>query len=296
MPLATEMAVPALPGAQAFLQALNPAQQAWLQGLRSHAMQSPQADYLPWFCGSQHLGWLAPPRAHWLAQHLPDCRLKAHGLVWQAQALNGATRSALLQAAVLQARSQGLLTGWRDERFCFWNDGQVLPGAQSQARLDVERAGFRFLGLLSHAVHVNGFVPDGRLWVARRALSKATDPGLLDNVTAGGLPSGESVRDCLQRELAEEAGLMDLQGLACVSAGWVRSARQEPQGWHDEVIHVFNLGLAPDFVPRNQDGEVAAFMCLEPAAVLAQMQAQAFTVDAALSLVEGLWPQAGAAA
>jgi isopentenyldiphosphate isomerase len=181
-----------------------------------------------------------------------------------------------------------LLSGWRNERFSYWHADCTTPEPEHPAFLSVERSGFRWLGMLSHAVHVNGFLPDGRLWCARRALSKATDPGLLDNVTAGGLPSGESVHACMVRELAEEAGLFSLQGLPLHAAGTVRTTRQEPQGWHDEIVHVFNLTLAADFVPINQDGEVAEFMCLDAHEVLARMQAGEFTVDAVQTLVHGL--------
>jgi hypothetical protein len=92
----------------------------------------------------------------------------------------------------------------------------------------------------------------------------------------------------LQRELAEEAGLFDLQGHTLQAAGRVRTARLEPQGWHDEVIHVFNLTLADGFVPVNQDGEVSEFLCLDAPQVLQRMQAGAFTEDAVQSLVQGL--------
>jgi isopentenyldiphosphate isomerase len=137
-------------------------------------------------------------------------------------------------------------------------------------------------------VHVNGFLEDGRLWCARRSLSKATDPGMLDNVTAGGLPSGETVRTCLKRELAEEAGLFQVPEQALREAGRVRTSRLEPQGWHDEIVHVFNLILPSDFVPVNQDGEVSEFMCLHPQEVVARMLAGAFTVDAVQTLIQGL--------
>jgi isopentenyldiphosphate isomerase len=193
-----------------------------------------------------------------------------------------------LQAVLLSARDQGLLNGWRHERFSFWHADCATPDPQQPAFLSVERSGFRWLGLLSHAVHVNGFLPDGRLWCARRALSKATDPGLLDNVTAGGLPSGERVEDCLQRELAEEAGLFSLDGHQLQAAGSVRTSRLEPQGWHDEIVHVYNLTLKHDFVPANQDGEVSEFQCLQPQHVLAKMQAGEFTVDAVQTLLQGL--------
>ena len=156
-------------------------------------MQPAPADWLIWRCGALPLGLLSPERAAWLAQQLGPCRLLSQELVWQAEEASQAQRSELLQAALLQAREQGLLSGWRDERFSFWHANCTTPEPQTPAILSVERSGYRWLGMLSHAVHVNGFLPDGRLWCARRALGKATDPGMLDNVTAGGLPDRKSV-------------------------------------------------------------------------------------------------------
>jgi isopentenyldiphosphate isomerase len=275
-------------GPQNFLISLSTADQRLLLALAAQARQAPPADWLPWRCGDLPLGWLSTARATWLAHHLGDCSLLPNGLVWHAEEASEARRSEQLQTALLAARDQGLLTGWRDERFSFWHADCTTPDPKRPALLQVERSGFRWLGMLSHAVHVNGFLPDGRLWCARRALSKATDPGMLDNLTAGGLPSGEAVLTCLQRELAEEAGLFSLDGHVLQAAGSVRTARLEPQGWHDEIVHVFNLQLASDFVPVNQDGEVAEFMCLSAPQVLTQAQAGAFTVDAVQTLIQGL--------
>jgi len=224
---------------------------------------------------------------------LPASHLSSHGLVWAAEGWTEPQRSASVQAVLQQARAEGLLHGWRDEHFSFWDTDCDQPDPHRPAFFEAERSGFRFLGLLSHAVHVNGFLPDGRLWCGRRALQKATDPGLLDNLTAGGLPSGESVMDCLQRELAEEAGLFRLSDHGCQAVGQVRTSRPEPEGWHDEFLQVFNLSLAADFVPANQDAEVSEFVCLHPAKVVAQIEAGAFTPDAVQTLLQGLFNGTG---
>ncbi len=275
-------------GPQNFLDSLSAADQSLLFALGAQPRHVPPADWLPWRCDDLPLGWISAERAAWLAQQLPDCSLLSDGLVWHAANGDSARRSARLQDALLAAREHGLLTGWRDERFSFWHADCITPDPQRPAFLDVERSGFRWLGMLSHAVHVNGFLPDGRLWCGRRALSKATDPGMLDNVTAGGLPSGETVQTCLRRELAEEAGLFSLEGHVLQAAGGVRTSRLEPQGWHDESVQVFNLTLADPFGPVNQDGEVAEFIRLSPQQVLAKMQRGEFTVDAVQTLIQGL--------
>jgi isopentenyldiphosphate isomerase len=275
-------------GPQQFLAALSASEQTRLFAWAAQAVQTQPADCLPWYCDGAPLGLLGPQRAVWLAQHLEGCTLQPDALHWHTGPASQTQRSASLQSALLAARVQGLMPGWRDERFSFWHADCDTPDPQREALFHVERSGFRFLGMRSHAVHANGFLPDGRLWCARRALGKATDPGMLDNITAGGLPSGETVQDCMQRELAEEAGLFSLQAHALQAAGRVRTARLEPQGWHDEIVHVFNLALAADFVPHNQDGEVAEFMCLRAPEVLARMEAGAFTVDAVQTLLQGL--------
>jgi 8-oxo-dGTP pyrophosphatase MutT (NUDIX family) len=276
------------PGARAFAAALNPQQWANLAALRAQACAMRPPHWVHWRCGDMPLGCIAPERAVWLAQQLASTTLCANGLVWHASDWTQAQRSESLQAVLQLARDQRLLTGWREERFSFWSADSALPDPLRPALFEVERSGFRFLGLLSHAVHVNGFLPDGRLWCARRSLRKATDPGMLDNVTAGGLPSGESVQDCLRRELAEEAGLFRLQDHGCEAAGRVRTSRQEAEGLHDEYLHVFNLTLAADFEPVNQDGEVSEFMCLEPTALLEKIHAGCFTSDAVQTLIQGL--------
>ena len=275
-------------GPRNFLASLSADEQAPLFALEAQALQAPPADWLTWRCGDRALGLLSAPRAAWLARHLPGCSLSAQELVWHAEHASEAQRSEQLQTVLLSAREQGLLSGWRNERFSFWHADCATPEPHTPAFLSVERSGFRWLGMLSHAVHVNGFLPDGRLWCARRALTKATDPGLLDNVTAGGLPSGETAQTCLQRELAEEAGLFSLEGHSLQAVGSVRTSRQEPQGWHDEFVHVFNLTLADGFAPQNQDGEVSEFLCLSPQQVLARMLAGECTVDSVQTLLQGL--------
>lgn len=236
---------------------------------------------------------MAPERAALLAALLPDCYFQTEGdtagLHWPALALPAHERSALLQTALEQCHARGLVHGWRNEAFAFWHHDCLMPPADaSTPLLAVERAGFRFLGMRSHAVHINGFTPEGRLWCGRRALTKPTDPGMLDNVTAGGLPAGESPRGCALRELQEEAGAVLSDPTTLHDAGLVRTARMDAGGWHDETLLVYNWACAEGWMPANQDGEVAEFVCLSAAKTLAQVQAGAFTQDAVAALAQGL--------
>jgi 8-oxo-dGTP pyrophosphatase MutT (NUDIX family) len=241
----------------------------------------------------QRLGLVDPERATLLTGLLPDCQLEPQGetpgLHWQALQWSSAERSRRLQEALLQCHARGLVHGWRDEAFAFWFHDCITPPRDARAPLlAVERAGFRFLGIRSHAVHINGFTPDGQLWCGRRALSKATDPGLLDNVTAGGLPAGETPETCAVRELFEEAGA-SLEGKFPLHArGTIRTARLDTGGWHDETLLVYNWTCPENWIPHNQDGEVAEFVCLSAAQTMEHIMAGAFTRDAVASLAQGL--------
>merc|ERR1712029_627583 len=46
-----------------------------------------------------------------------------------------------------------------------------------------------------------------KIWAPRRALTKQTYPGMMDNTVAGGLSTGEKPFECLVRECEEEASL-----------------------------------------------------------------------------------------
>jgi len=309
----TSAAAPGLPTnfSAAFRDALSATARRQLAEAAAQTNSEPPHDMrIFWLAGtaeqpSQRLGLLRPERAALLAELLPHSEIHeteiseteisdfgeshAPGLHWHAQPLSAAERSARLQAALQACRARGLVHGWRDEAFAFWGHDCLMPPEDGRPPLlAVERAGFRFLGMRSHAVHINGFTADGRIWCGRRARTKATDPGLLDNVTAGGLPAGETPWQCAQRELLEEAGALPADTRALHARGLIRTARMDAGGWHDETLLVYNWACPAGWAPRNQDGEVAEFLCLDPEATLARILAGEFTHDAVASLAQGL--------
>lgn len=279
---------PALAPAQAFWSRLSRKQQAWLAQLK-HAIRQPvPSDWLDWFGDGVLLGHISRERASQLVALLPHCAMQSGRLLWQNPSPHRLHRSRDLQAFLVQQKRLGRLTGWRDEFFCLWAQATCPPSLEALPWLCVERAGFRHLGMMSHAVHINGFLPDGDLWCGRRAANKATDPGLLDNLTAGGLSAGETPLRTALRELREEADLDGLEAADLAWVGGVRTQRLEPQGWHDEQLLVYNLQVPEGSLPVNRDGEVQAFARLSPHEVVTRMQAGEFTPDACASLARGL--------
>lgn len=196
---------------------------------------------------------------------------------------DAAAATAWFEPLNLQLRAEGAIVGWRDEAY------PVLPlqGAASIPLAAIERAAARFWGTLSFGAHANGYIADaaGRpthLWLGRRAATKATDPGLLDNLIGGGVPLGQTPFETLVREGWEEAGLARPQLHTARAVRVIQLQREVPEGLQLERLHAFDLALPHGLTPANQDGEVADFCCVPVAEALALAQAGEMTVDAAL--------------
>jgi 8-oxo-dGTP pyrophosphatase MutT (NUDIX family) len=199
---------------------------------------------------------------------------------------NGAWRAAApgnesLAEIALALERAGLGGRWRDELLDVTAEGWGRVAM-------VERGAVRALGISTFAVHLIGVRGDGRVWVQQRAFDKATDPGLWDTTMGGQVGAGETTAQTLERETWEEAGLrrVELQNAAFVQRLDVR--RPVREGYMVEQIAVFEASLADAVVPRNQDGEVHCFECLAPDELRARIEADAFTLEAALILAAWL--------
>jgi 8-oxo-dGTP pyrophosphatase MutT (NUDIX family) len=211
-----------------------------------------------------------------------------------------ADRDAAFDRLHRQLREQGHIVAWRDETYPV-----VDPGSQ-RVLARIERAASRFWGTLTFGAHATGYVAGAggrpaRLWIAQRSSTKATDPGLYDNLIGGGVAHGQSAAGALVREGWEEAGLQPEQLGGLQPAGVLRLARDIPEGFQHEWLHTFDVELPPGLVPQNQDGEVAGFMLLPLAEALDIAAGTTMTVDAALVTIDfalrhGLLEDAEAAA
>jgi len=282
---------------QKFQSALGDADRQVLQSCLQQAMQPLPEEAMPWYLGEAHspTGYLTPEHAKVLLSLRQDWQRVPHGLRWDTPEKTHASRSLALANLAAELRDLGHVTGWRNEKFSYWPDAIILanghpiePTDALSAAFEMERAAYRFFGLRAHAVHVNGFTEDGFLWCGRRSLTKATDPGMLDNIAAGGLPVGESLQTCGVREMAEEAGLSEALALTAVAQGQVTTCRSVPRGWHHETLWVYNLLMPADVQPVNQDGEVAEFSLLSPAQVVQAIASKRMTVDASCVLAHAV--------
>jgi 8-oxo-dGTP pyrophosphatase MutT (NUDIX family) len=221
----------------------------------------------------RHLPALAPYRDTLI---VADDQVALHPALADA-----ADRTAALVPINRALRDAGLIAAWRDETYAIVSRHGAEPLAL------IERAAARFWGTLTFGAHCNGYLADGsgrptHLWIARRALTKGTDPGKLDNLVGGGVPHGQTPFETLLREGFEEAGL-DAQTMRRATPGRViELARDIQEGFMHELLYTFDLRLPADMTPVNQDGEVAELRLLPVDEALTLAAGDTMTVDAAL--------------
>jgi 8-oxo-dGTP pyrophosphatase MutT (NUDIX family) len=220
------------------------------------------ARYVRLMARGRQIGWLQPELAARLA-------------AWPAVFTSGPEKVVLLEPEALapileQLAQEGFIPGWRNERY------------RIADLFDIERAAARPFGLATRAVHVNGIVGES-MWLARRSATKATDPGMLDNLVGGGISAALSMEETLVKEAWEEAGIPPELARRAIPGGKVELLREVPEGVQSEVIHVYDLELPSDFTPRNQDGEVAEVKLVSFAEARRLIEeTEELTVDAAL--------------
>jgi 8-oxo-dGTP pyrophosphatase MutT (NUDIX family) len=165
-------------------------------------------------------------------------------------------RSLAIEGVVRALEADGIVRGRRDEAY------PVLLRWGEAPLFQIERAAAPHFGIRSYGVHMTGYVrtPDGpAVWVARRARTKPTYPGMLDNTVAGGQPVGMGLHDNMVKECREEAGIPAELARRAVCTGAITYKMDAEDGLKPDVQFCFDLELPADFVPRNTDGEIDAF-------------------------------------
>jgi 8-oxo-dGTP pyrophosphatase MutT (NUDIX family) len=180
-----------------------------------------------------------------------------------------ALRSKLVAETIAEAVKQDkfeVLKGWRNEKYPVYGPG-------GEFLLEMERCASPLFGIVSYGAHLTGYVHDEsgyKIWVPRRAKTKQTYPGLLDNTVAGGMCTDENPFECIVREAMEEASLPEeavraaVVARGCVTYSHVRDARAggETGLIQPEVEYVYDLKLDAETIPKPCDGEVEEFMLL----------------------------------
>jgi len=159
--------------------------------------------------------------------------------------------------------------------------GFVAAGGGVAPVLRMERASMIYFGVPSYGVHVNGWVRDPRrpssrepsaMWVATRSMSKATYPGLLDQMVAGGQPTALTFDENVRKECEEEASLPPEVIAAIEPAGSVSYRYATPKGLSTKVLMTHDVEMPQGLQPLCSDGEVEQFRLLPIAEVLRSLR------------------------
>ncbi|SAL27257.1 NUDIX hydrolase [Caballeronia peredens] len=242
------------------------------------------AAHAPFFIGAERVGWIRHADVNALRRWpdvfaIDDAAVRLHASLADVNA-----RSAALGAVIGALYAEGKIPGWRDETYAIRNDFDAAPLAF------IERAASRFFGTMTYAVHLNGIVKYAdrapQLWIARRSDTKATDPGMLDNIVAGGIGWGLELMPTLVKECWEEAGMSAELALTAERGRTFHVLQSLPEGTQAEQIFVYDVSLPPDFAPRNQDGEVGEHRLARIEEVARWIEEGKLTVDASLATLD----------
>ncbi|KXL44972.1 hypothetical protein M433DRAFT_67753 [Acidomyces richmondensis BFW] len=251
------------------------------------------------------LGYLLPSIAQ-IFRDLPDWKLdEGERSLTLATGSNVEERSAIIAKTCQALRRTGhfkILEGWRDELY-------PVYGPKGELLFNIERAASALFGVVTYGCHMTAFTrsrrpkseaevggdeEELRIWVPRRAASKQTYGGMLDNTVAGGIASGESPFESLIRESAEEASLpaelvrSKAKAVGTVTYFHIRDHRAggETRLLQPECQYVYDLELTPDVNPKPSDDEVEGFMLMSINEVKEALRAGEFKPNCALVLLD----------
>lgn len=242
------------------------------------------APYRHFIVADRHVGWVDPDFARVLAEfpavfYLTDRAVHLHDRLERVE-----DRSKAVADVLAKLHERGQVPGWRGELY------PVNRRYGEAPLLLMERAATPLFGLQTYGINVNGLVRDGdtwKVWIARRAMTKHVDPGLLDLVVGGGVPHGIPLADNLLKECAEEAGIAPALAKRARPVSLTTMIIDAHEGLRIGVQFNYDLELPADFEPRNDDGEVSEFKLWS----LAQLEdnlrtADDFMFDAALAKLD----------
>ncbi len=215
--------------------------------------------FLPWLIEGRIVGWVRPALAEELRRFPEVFRLFPERIELVGELEGFDARSRALAEVGEQLAELGVVTPPMGELY------PVTPGGREEALCVMDRAVAAWFGTRTFGQHLNGYVRKGKevfMWVGRRARDRLVYPGRLDQLVAGGLPWGVSLRENLEKECREEAGIPPELARRAVAVGLVSYNRVARRGYRPDLLYCYDLELSADFEPRNTDGEVESFSLL----------------------------------
>ncbi|KAI0701841.1 NUDIX hydrolase domain-like protein [Cytidiella melzeri] len=202
-------------------------------------------------------------------------------------------------------------TKWRGELYPIYRNPFGTQDAPSMASGEdgddsrnyafrMERSACALFGAVTYGVHMTIYVDDPEVgcmvWVPKRAWTKQTWPGYLDNSVAGGIPAGLGPFESLVKEAMEEASLEEeIVRKYAKCTGSISYFFSTKGGWlQPEVEYLYEMRVPPTlandarYQPKPLDGEVESFELLPLADIVAKMRASLFKSNCAAALIDFL--------
>jgi 8-oxo-dGTP pyrophosphatase MutT (NUDIX family) len=187
-----------------------------------------------------------------------------------------------------------VLKKWRNELYAVY-------GKEKELLFNVERSASPLFGVVTYGIHLTAYTRSKdtgeiSIWTPRRARTKQTYGGMLDNTVAGGIASGESPFESMVRECGEEASLPeDLVRSKARAAGTVTyyHIRDERAGGETNLMqpecqYIYELELPEDVIPKPGDDEVEEFYLWSIDEVKQAMENGEFKPNCALVVLDFL--------
>ena len=157
--------------------------------------------------------------------------------------------------------------------------GEMFPCSLSLGKKEyffLDRALVEYLGIRGYGVHLIAYVKENskiKLWIPLRAKNKRVEPNKLDNTVAGGIASGETVRQALIRESSEEASFNRNLLKKVVQTGTINyNWRNKKFSLRRDTLFLFDLEISKDTIPKNKDGELQNFKLIPDKKVINKIQ------------------------
>ena len=243
------------------------------------------------------LGFILPHVAE-VFRNLPNWTLDDSSRTLLLEGPDAASRSTTIASTARAMQATGhfdVLKKWRDELYPVYGPG-------GEVLFTVERAASPLFGVVTYGVHLTAYVrgrdaegnEELKFWIPRRARSKQTFGGMLDNAVAGGIAAGEAQFECLVREASEEASLPEqlvtdrAKPAGTVSYFYVRgeSAGGETGLLQPECQYVYDIELPAEVKPRPNDDEVEEFYLWDAEEVREALRRGEFKPNCALVILD----------
>ena len=232
-----------------------------ISACNAHDLQN----YQPFIIDEKQIGWVP----HKFILHLkqwPEIFNLIDNKVFFTKNIAGLDeRTRIMQEICEELELQKLIPEKRKENFT------VMRQYGEKPLFYLDRAWMPVFGFIAHGIHINAYVEtagDIDMWIGVRSLNSRVDPGKLDNMVAGGLPSGYTLEENVIKESWEEASVPMALAQKSRPVGTLNYNLSVEDGLRRDVLYIYDLIVPSDFFPVDQLGEHSSFFKLPVTEVL----------------------------